>query len=174
MLKFKAERFVEANGGEVIFPDVQINSFDMQFCMSKGNNMQHKLAGQATFTILGVYDDALDIANSLDGICRWQHQFGFSSSHTLYLNQKNHCFFMGGWINRAKILLHFTMNIARGRITIAIQYIDQRDIVRLCQAYNQRRRWWFINHNFIPAELRLFFAGEHQNRNERIARTGQE
>ena len=101
VLQLETERLVETDGGEIFFPDVQVDghqrilfrpethcvlvlrthpvgSVVMQFATGKVNNMQHHSACQALFAEIGVYNYSFDVTDRFivatsEVMLRWHH-----------------------------------------------------------------------------------------------------
>jgi hypothetical protein len=63
VLQFKAQCLIEAYRRLVVLPDMQIQSGQVQFIVSVGQDMLEELTRQAMRAKIGMHDHSFDIAN---------------------------------------------------------------------------------------------------------------
>jgi hypothetical protein len=84
VLQVEAERFVKADGRVILFPDVQINRFEVISAAGELDDVLHQALCQSATAEVWMHDDALYIANGLYVLGRWQHQFCFACWLAIY------------------------------------------------------------------------------------------
>ncbi len=89
VLQVEAERFVKADGCVILFPDVQVDRFEVIFAAGELNDVLHQALCQTATAEVWMHDDALYIANRLYVFGGWQHQFCFACWLAIYFGDKD-------------------------------------------------------------------------------------